>query len=143
MSVNQNTSSLQESKDTTIAGDNLLPYYSKNVIAVFSIFFGVLFSSMLLAINFHKKEPRKGVFAIISFGIFYTLIQVVILSILPASIILTYLLSATGGFILSQHYWNKYLGKETQYVKRPIVIPLLIGISLYAIIFYLEYMPYL
>jgi hypothetical protein len=104
-------------------------FYSERAIYLFSIFFNVLFGTILSAINFSKTEQKKGVFEVIAFGIGYTALMLAVLTQFPRNSILIIVFNVTGAMIL-QLFWNKYIGRGVQYHARPIWVPLVIGLIL-------------
>ncbi|MXV53363.1 hypothetical protein GS399_20590 [Pedobacter sp. HMF7647] len=106
-------------------------YYSESAIYMFSVFFSVLFGAVLLAINFRSTETKKGVWEVIAFGIFYTGLQVWILSMIPRNTGLTLVFSMGGALLLNFFFWKKYIGKDTKYRTKPIWKPLIIGVVIF------------
>jgi hypothetical protein len=104
-------------------------FYSERAIYLFSIFFNVLFGTILSAINFSKTEQKKGIFEVIAFGIGYTALMLAVLMQFPRNTILIIVFNVAGAMIL-QLFWNKYIGKGVQYHARPIWVPLIIGLIL-------------
>ena len=109
--------------------------YSQKAIYSFSLFFGVLFGSILMTLNFRKTADKKGGLTALAFGVVYTAIQLWVLSFIPRNTGLTLATSLGGAFILNLYFWNKFIGKETTYRKRPIWTPLILGIALAALLF--------
>ena len=114
----------------TLDNLNISELYSERVIYIFSILFSVLFGSMLMAINIRKAGSRKGMFEMIAFGFLFSVIELCLLSYIPASSAISLVFSIGGALIINNYFWKKYIGKETEYRKRQIVIPLAIGISI-------------
>ena len=46
-------------------------------------------------------------------------------------------INAFAGIILQTLFWNKYIGKEVMYMKKPILIPFLIALAFGILIFLL------
>jgi hypothetical protein len=118
--------------DENIVKDENAPvYYSTRAIRVFSILCGVLFGSIMMAINLGKAtEEKKGVGTVIGFGILFTIIEIYFLKDVKASFSLTYVCNLVGSYILNYLFWNKYIGTDTQYRAKPIWIPTIIGVIL-------------
>ncbi|MGZ4056237.1 MAG: hypothetical protein ACXVPU_04800 [Bacteroidia bacterium] len=110
-------------------------YYSEKAIYSFAVFFGVLFGSVLMAINLNNTENKKGIIEVIVFGIVFTALQIFILSAIPQNSGLTLIFSLGGAFVINNYFWKKYIGGETKYRTRPIWIPLITGILMCVIIF--------
>jgi hypothetical protein len=99
--------------------------YSHKAIFAFSIIFTVIFGAVLLSSNL--KEKRNARWIVLSFGIFYTGLAILILSFIPRNTGLTLAINAMGGWVLTQFFWNKFIGIETKYRTKPIWKPLIIA----------------
>jgi hypothetical protein len=106
--------------------------YSQRAITGFSLFFSVIFGAVLMMSNL-KDNPRAK-WTIFAFAISYTFVSVFVLSLIGTSSLLTIAINGFGGAILTQYFWNKYIGAETPYIARPIwralIISLLITIPI-------------
>jgi hypothetical protein len=105
-------------------------FFSQKAIYIFTIFFGVLFGSILMSINAANTPAKKGSVLIALFGVGYTIAQLWILSFLPRNSGLTIITSIVGAIIMNNYFWNRYIGKETKYRKKAIWVPLVIGVGL-------------
>ncbi len=113
--------------------------YSKGAIRFLSILFSVIFGAVLLSINIKNK---KGKWIVISFGIIYSAITIVIVNLLPQNTFGVLVLNLAGGLGLTTTFWDKFVGKGTKYRAKPIWIPLLISLIItIPIIFLLIYNP--
>ncbi|MGB8704817.1 MAG: hypothetical protein WCD31_07295 [Gillisia sp.] len=90
--------------------------YSKYVIIGFSVFFSTIFGAVLLMSNLKRVNEPKGRKAVLFFGIGYMLLSGVIVSLLMNNIAI--ILNVVGAAILNEYFWNKYIGKETDFEKR-------------------------
>lgn len=102
------------------------PFYSPRAVWGFSVFFTVIFGAVLLASNLIDKKAK---WIVIGFGIIYTTAVIIIMNLLPQpNTGLTIGLNGGGALILTQLFWNKYVGKETKFRTKPIWRPLIISI---------------
>jgi len=111
-------------------------YYSQSAIYAFSIFFSVLFDSVMMAINLKNAQKEWGwpiLFGLLFTGGFIYLSQFRSGSSTGFSLVI----NAVGVIIMYQLFWNKHIGKETKYRAKPIWIPLLVGIALMVSLIYL------
>lgn len=114
---------------------NAPEYYSPRLIRVFSVLFSVFFGSVMMAMNLSRTESKKGIAEVILFGLAYTAALIYIGSQLTSNIPgLGIGLNIAGGFVLEFLFWNKYIGKDTVYRKRPYAIPLVIGLVISALL---------
>lgn len=103
-------------------------YYSERAIYTFSLLFGVLFGSVLMAINLSRTENKNKSWTVLLFGIFYTGLQGWGLSYISRNMLLTICTSAVGALILSRLFFKEYIGEDTKYRAKPIWIPLIIAL---------------
>jgi len=104
-------------------------YYSQTAIYMFSILFSVLFGAVMMAVNLKIAGKRWG--TPILFGLAFTVGFIFLGQVFPnPSTGLSLIVNAVGVAILYQIFWNKHIGKNTQYRAKPIWIPLIIGILL-------------
>jgi len=117
-------------------------YYSQRAIWYFAIFFGVLFGSVLMAINLHKAGAKRGpITMVLGFGVVYTILQIWFSNIVDLGTPVTFGLNAIGSSVLQYFFWPKYIGAETRYRAKPIWMPLIIGIIImipFALAIFLE-----
>lgn len=103
-------------------------FYSKLAIRSFSLFFATIFGSVLLYNNL-KKNNLKGANTVLIFGIVYTIAAVIALNLLPArSTAATLFVNSIGGFILTNYFWPRYIGNDTQFRKKPVWKALIVSI---------------
>ena len=114
-----------------VTDENAPVYYSESAIYMFSAFFNVFFGAVLLAINFRSTGTKKGIWAVIVFGIVYTGLQFYMLSLVPRNTLLVLLFNMGGGLLLNHFFWKKHIGRDTKYRAKPIWIPLIIGIIIF------------
>ncbi len=116
-------------------------FYSEKAIFIFSTAFGVLFGSVLLAINLNRLKLTKGATAVIFFGIGYSILQFSFLQIFQRNSFAVPL-SMAGAGILDYFFWRKYIGQTFKYRANPVWVPMVIGVILWCIIFYIRYKVY-
>ncbi len=112
-------------KENVVDNPNAPQYYSHRAIWGFSTVFTVVFGAVLLSSNVTDKKAK---WIIVGFGFLYTSVAIVILNQLPRNTGMAFLLNASGAYILTQIFWNKYVGKETKYRTKEIWKPLIISI---------------
>jgi len=102
-------------------------FYTQKAIWIFSTVFTVIFGAILLMSNLKDKKSKWIVF---SFGVLYTAIAILILSQFPRNTSMTFMVNALGSIILTQLFWNKYIGTDIKYRKKKIWKPLIISIMI-------------
>jgi hypothetical protein len=112
-------------KENIVDNPGAPQYYSHRAIWGFSTAFAVIFGAVLLSSNVRDKKAK---WIIIGFGVLYTSIAIAILNQLPRNTGMTFLLNAGGAYLLTQIFWNKYLGRETKYRTKEIGKPLIISV---------------
>lgn len=101
--------------------------YSAPAIMIFSSIFTVLFGAVLLSLNIEDKNNKLKV---IGFGVLFTSLAIALGNLVPHPTLYVLSINSIGGYFLTSDFWNKYLGRETKYRAKPIWIPLLISISI-------------
>jgi len=119
-----------------------LPFlYSKKAIQGFTIFFSTLFGAILLMSNLQKMNKPKARIEVFVFGIVYTIFTIVLLNYLPKTFFLTLIFNIVGYAILIEYYWNKNLGKEFKHEKKQVKKPLIISLSVLAVLVFFSMIP--
>lgn len=115
--------------------------FSQLAIWGFSIAFGVIFGSVLLAFNFKILQKNKVAIGTIAFGILYTIVQILLLSYLDENNMSfrnqTYLVSGIGACVLHYFFWETYISNQLKYKKKSILFPLAICLLIYIPIFFI------
>lgn len=112
-------------KKNIVTDPNAPQYYSQRAIWGFSIVFTVVFGAALLASNLKDKKAKWIVW---TFGVVYTGIAIAIMNQLPRNTGLTIGINAGGAILLTQIFWNRFIGKDTTFRVKPIWKPLIISI---------------
>ena len=115
--------------------------YSKKAIQGFTIFFSTLFGAILLMSNLQKMNKPKARIEVFVFGIVYTIFTIVLLNYLPKTFFLTLIFNIVGYAILIEYYWNKNLGKEFKHEKKQVKKPLIISLSVLAVLVFFSMIP--
>lgn len=110
---------------------NLPKLYSSKVILGFSIFLSTLFGGVLLYQNLKDLGKKKEANIILTFSILFTILSIVAVNIPenPKSSF-AYLCGLIGGGILSYFFVPKYIPNESNYAKKSIWKPLIIGVMI-------------
>jgi hypothetical protein len=120
--------------------DDAPELYSKQVITVFAILFSTFFACILMAMNFSRTKNKKGIAEVILFGIGTAILVGWVNSMMnnfSSGGLIVYIL---GSMVLSAYFWDKYIGRETPYRKRPFWGPLLIGIGIVVLLIYIIFL---
>lgn len=104
--------------------------FSQSAINGFSIFFSTLFGAILLAINMNRVGKGNKTYIIITLALGYTILEGWLVTAQPKNTLLPLFFNFIGALLLNTVAWNKYIGRNTQYRRRPVWIPLAIGIGL-------------
>lgn len=107
-------------------------FYSKNVIWVFSILFSTIFGTVILMSNLKAIDEKRGRLQVLLFGIVFTLGTAITIGMNPESTNFSLPLNILGGVILNEYFWNRYIGKETEFEKKkwhkPAIVSILISL---------------
>ncbi len=118
-----------EKKKNNITDDPNAPeLHSKRVIMVFSGLFSTIFGSVLLMYNMKQTDNRKGRIQVLVFGLFYTIGTLIIVDLLNYTGNIAIIFNIAGGGILTEYFWNKFIGKELEHRKRSWIKPAIISV---------------
>lgn len=100
--------------------------YSRRAIFLSTVFMGALFGSILMAINI-RRNNYQGIVPVLLFGALYTVSLIILTANNPTSIkLLTIPMALLAGTIIADYFWPKYIGKETIFRRRSVLIPVII-----------------
>jgi len=108
--------------------------YSRRAVYIFTILFGALFGSIMLAINCSKVKTRNGIIWSLLFGIIFTVIQVIGSNYANVGGSYYYLCGFIAGACIDYFFWNRFIGNTTFYRARTIWTPLIIALLFTAFI---------
>lgn len=101
--------------------------HSKRVIVVFSALFATIFGTVLLLYNMKQVKSKEGYQLTLVFGVLYTVLIIILANLVEIPRIGLFM-NLIGGLILTEYFWNKFIGEQTAYRKRSWVKPLIISI---------------
>lgn len=121
---------LEEEKKKEYATNDLNApeIYSKKLIYSFSILFSTIFGAILLMNNLKETNNNKGRNKVLIFGIIYTIATIITLNLINTTSSISFLFNGIGGFILNEHFWDKFIGKELKHRKKSWIKPTIISI---------------
>ena len=101
--------------------------YSKRVIFAFSMIFSTIFGAVILMSNLKTRSEKKGRIQVLIFSIIYTIGTIISLNSI-SSTKLTIPLNLLGALILNEYFWNRYLGKDIEFIKKSWIKPAVISL---------------
>ena len=133
--IGKNTITVRDSIEKNIVEDeSALALYSRKTVDWTTLIFGIIVGSILMALNFKSVEKKKGIIAVLFFGILYFILEIFIMSFLPDDMassltnVVRLGLNGLGAYIMHTLIWNKVIGKDFEYRKKAVWLPILIGI---------------
>ena len=133
--IGKNTITVRDSIEKNIVEDeSALALYSRKTVDWTTLIFGIIVGSILMALNFKSVEKKKGIIAVLFFGILYFILEIFIMSFLPDDMassltnVVRLGLNGLGAYIMHTLIWNKFIGKDFEYRKKAVWLPILIGI---------------
>lgn len=133
--IGKNTITVRDSIEKNIVEDeSALALYSRKTADWTTLIFGIIVGSILMALNFKSVEKKKGIIAVLFFGILYFILEIFIMSFLPDDMassltnVVRLGLNGLGAYIMHTLIWNKFIGKDFEYRKKAVWLPILIGI---------------
>lgn len=123
-------------KNSIVKDPDAPQMYTRRALYVFTVLMGALFGSIMLAINAGKTEKKTAILWVMLFGIGFSALQYYVITVThansPAS------LQIAGGIIsaycLDYIFWRLFIGYSTFYRAKPIWMPLIIAVLLFALI---------
>ena len=133
--IGKNTITVRDSIEKNIVEDeSALALYSRKTVDWTTLIFGIIVGSILMALNFKSVEKKKGIIAVLFFGILYFILEIFIMSFLPDDMassltnVVRLGLNGLGAYIMHTLILNKIIGKDFEYRKKAVWLPILIGI---------------
>ncbi|MCP9198830.1 hypothetical protein MKO06_02860 [Gramella sp. GC03-9] len=122
--MTENQSQVSEQRS---AQENLPRLYSKRVIYIFSVMFSTIFGTVILMSNLKQLGEKKARIEVLVFGIIFTIGTAITLNTVELQTNLGIPLNILGGVILNEFFWNRYIGRETEFEKKSWHKPALIS----------------
>ena len=121
---------IQESKEKNhLTNDPNAPeLHSKRVITVFSAIFSTIFGVVLLMYNMKHTNNPKGRIQVLVFGILWTLASILTINYIGLKVNFAIIFNLVGAGILTEYFWNKFIGKAFEYRKRSWIKPAIISV---------------
>lgn len=120
-------------KNNIVQDPDAPSFYSRSAIYGFTVFFGALFGSVLMAINVNKTKEPVNVIWIMLFGGVFTALQIAIAEFAHTTSSLNILFGIISAYILETFFWNRFIGNSTFYRAKQIWVPLIIGLAFLAL----------
>ncbi|MFL1013603.1 hypothetical protein [Flavisericum labens] len=119
----------ESKKKNNITDDPNAPeLHSKKVIMVFSGLFSTIFGAVLLMYNMKQIENKAGRIQVLIFGILYTIATLVVVNLVNIGGNIALIFNIAGGGILTEYFWNKFIGKDFEHRKRSWIKPAIISV---------------
>ena len=111
--------------------------YSKTLILAFSIMFSTIFAAILLMANLRSLGKNNARIQVLIFAIVYVIATGVGIQVFEIAPSYTVIANVIGAAILNEYFWNKHIGRDTEYEKRGWMKPTLISILIVMLVFFL------
>jgi len=119
----------ENKKKNNITDDPNAPeLHSKKVIMVFSVLFSTIFGAVLLMYNMKQTENKAGRIQVLIFGILYTIATLLVVNLMNIGGNIALIFNIAGGGILTEYFWNKFIGKDFEHRKRSWIKPAIISV---------------
>ena len=117
--------------------------YSKQALLGFTVFFSTIFGVVLLMSNLKIMKKSKERIQVLLFGISFVFLNIFLIDFLPKNFLTTLIINFIGYLILAEYFWNKSLGKELRYKKKPIAKPLIISLLITFFLLLIIMLPFI
>ena len=119
----------EEKKKSNITDNPNAPeLHSKKVIMVFSGLFSTIFGAVLLMYNMKQTKNQTGRIQVLIFGILYTIVTLFVVNLMNIGGNIALIFNIAGGGILTEYFWNKFIGKDFEHRKRSWIKPAIISV---------------
>ncbi|WP_268122890.1 hypothetical protein [Roseivirga pacifica] len=127
-----NKESLIASSSKSPVDPNAPELYPKWSIWVISALFNPVAGGIMMVMNMRRIGKKNAFLVLLSFTVSYTLLMFVITNSVfgTNSRSLIYFLNFIGAVVLSEGFWNKYIGKKQEYKSRSTLAPFAITIGI-------------
>lgn len=110
--------------------------YSKNLILIFAILFSTIFAAALLIVNLRTLGKIKEAGWVLLFAVAYLITTGLVMQAFSLAPSMTIVANVIGAAILNEFFWNKFIGRDTEFEKKSWIKPTLISVAL-AMLFFL------
>lgn len=142
LSTGKNTIKVRSNLEKEIVLDPSVPeLYSKLAIALFTILVNIFMGAVLTAMNFYRIKSKTGMVVSLLCGLVLQPLQMITLTMTQTRFS-SLIIGIIASTIYTQLLWNLFIGKETKYRARSIIIPVIISIILVAYTAYTVYIIY-
>jgi hypothetical protein len=125
----------REYKNVIVQDPDAPRLYSRMVVKLFTVLFGALFGSIMMAMNLNNFGKSKEAVWALLFGVGFTTVQYVVLSHVPGSVSsIQVVFGFIGAYLIDFLFWKPYIGYATFYRKRPTWVPLIIALVFVSLI---------
>ena len=108
--------------------------YSRRAIYTFTFFGGAVFGAVMLSMNMNTVGKVKEVLYAMSFGILF-MIGVIYLTSMGINLPSVGVANLLVGWIFDAFFWTRFVGKDTKYRRRPILVPTIVVVVLNVLVF--------
>lgn len=123
-----------ESSSLSADAPELPELHSKTVITTFCLLFSTMFGAVLLMYNLKRTKQINAWYQVLSFIILFHLLSALAVNYFNLHAGFGLFFNLIGAFILTEGFWNHYLGKDLKYRKRSWVKPAAISFALTCLI---------
>ncbi len=127
--------------ETSIFENELRPLpnlYQRDAILALAFLFSTLFSAVLVAINIKETGKQRGIWQVLTFAALFLALQIAIVTAMPNLRFSNIIFNLTGGQLLRTVFWKHYIGNNTRYNKRSLLVPVVVGILIGVVLFLLS-----
>ena len=100
--------------------------YSKRVIFMFCLLFSTIFGAVILMSNLNSVKENKGKWQVLLFALLYTAGHAYTVFNFSTTYI-GLMLNLGGALILTEYFWNRYIGMEKEFIRKSWTKPALVS----------------
>lgn len=117
--------------------DDLPALYSKTLILIFAMLFSTIFAAALLMYNLNRIGQKKAMWWVLIFAVSFLILTGVVIQVFKLDPGMTLIANVIGAAVLNEFFWNRFIGRDTEFEKKSWIKPILISLLIAMVLFIL------
>lgn len=117
--------------------EDLPALYSKTLILIFAILFSTIFAAALLMYNLNRIGQKKAMWWVLIFAVSFLILTGVVIQVFKLDPGMTLIANVIGAAVLNEFFWNRFIGRDTEFEKKSWIKPILISLLIAMVLFIL------
>lgn len=117
--------------------EDLPALYSKTLILIVAILFSTIFAAALLMYNLNRIGQKKAMWWVLIFAVSFLILTGVVIQVFKLDPGMTLIANVIGAAVLNEFFWNRFIGRDTEFEKKSWIKPILISLLIAMVLFIL------